>query len=233
MPIKFLRALFLFNEATGDAPTGAGAGPATTTAVGTAPAAPAAAPPAGAPEKDPDWLNGRIAKAKKSAEAEILKQLGVTDFEAAKKAVAKAKETDEAEKSSAQRAVEAKAKADQAEAEAAKLRETIKEHAARQMVGLTEEQKKAVSDVAGDDPAAQLRAITALAPTWAKAEPTPVGGVAPVAKTPDTAPAPGAPKGTTASPTDPRAEYDSLKKTNPFAAARFGQQHPEVYDTKQ
>ena len=118
---RFLQSLILCCIEATDMPTGGGGGapaPAQTPPAGTPPpATPAATPPA--PEKDPDWLGKRIANAKKSAEADVLKQLGVTDVEAAKKAIADLKAKEDAEKTAAQKAAELATKLTAAETEKA------------------------------------------------------------------------------------------------------------------
>jgi hypothetical protein len=79
---------------------------------------------------------------------------------------------------------------------------------------LTAEQQAAVKAIAGEDPAKQLQAITALGPTWSS---TP----APAAPA-NTAPPPGPPGAEPHSPPDHRAVYESERAKNPFAAAAYG-----------
>lgn len=207
-------------------------------------AATAAAPvvPAAAPTVpnvgDPDWLNGRIAQAKQSAAAEakaaVLAELGVTNPEEAKTAIAAAKSAAEANKTAETRAAELKAKLDGETAKVSAQGTIIAEMAGRQMGVLTAEQSAAVKAIAGDDAGAQLRAIAALQPTWAKpvaaaALTTPAAGAA-TAPALNTAPGHTAPNGAAGSPPDQRAVYDQLQKQNPFAAAEHGLRHSgDVY----
>ena len=181
-------------------------------------------PPAPASATDPAWLPGRIEQAKRSAEADLLKSIGFETPEAAKAAGAAAKAAADANKSAETRATEATAAVAVEKARADKLAAITTEHAARQMVGLTEPQRAAVKAIAGEDAAEQLRAIGALTPTWAAAG-------APVVPTaaPTTVPATGAPSGTLPVPQTAAAQYEALAKVNPFAAASFGASHPDAY----
>jgi hypothetical protein len=199
---------------------------------------PAPAPPVPAPAAAPaqpatsakldltsEQLSDRLARATESAQRKILADLGVEDIGKAKAALDAAKASEEANKSAEQRALESANAAKSAQAEADRLRAIATEHAARMLGVLTAEQQSAVKAIAGDDPAAQLRAIGALGPTWAKqasadAPPPPA----------TTAPAPNAPAPTTAgSPPDHRAVYATL---NPFERAAYGMSNPQVYDPK-
>lgn len=210
------------------------------------PVAPAAAPavvtPPAAPSVpnvgEPNWLPERIAQAKKNAadeeRAKVLAELGVSNPDEAKAAIAAAKAAAEANKTAETRAAELKAKFDGASATVASQGAVIAEIAARQMGVLTAEQSKAVKDIAGDDAAAQLRAISALQPTWGKpADPAAVvvaPAPAPPAAPLNTAPGHTAPNGAGGSPPDQRAVYEQLQKQNPFAAAEHGLRHSgDVY----
>lgn len=207
----------------------AGAPPAILTPPGAAsPTAPTVEPKVG----DPDWLNGRIAKAKQSAESALLKSLGVATADEAKAAIEAAKAKADAEKTAAERAAELKAKLDGESAKTAEQGKIIAEYAARQMVGLTAEQTAAVKAIAGDDPGKQLSTIAALQPTWAKTDAsssTAQSATAPKTA-PDTAPGHTAPNGAATSPPNARAAYEAARKVNPFAAAEYGLRNDsEVY----
>jgi len=216
--------------ATPAAAPAAGAPPAVLTPPGAAspPATPAAEPKVG----DPDWLNGRIAKAKQSAESALLKSLGVATADEAKAAIEAAKAKADAEKTAAERAAELKAKLDGESAKTAEQAKIIAEYAARQMVGLTAEQTAAVKAIAGDDPGKQLSTIAALQPTWAKPDSasTTAQGSPALKTAPDTAPGHTAPNGAATSPPNARATYEAARKANPFAAADYGlRNESEVY----
>lgn len=217
-----------------DQQSAAGQAPAapSTSAQPAAPPAPAAAASAPASNEDPHWLKPRLEQAK----ASVLRELGVDDVEAAKKALAEAKAKADAEKTAAEKAAEYKTKLDTESAEKARLAATVAEHAARMLMGLTAEQQKAVKDIAGDDAAAQLRAIGALQPTWSAQRATQAAeaaAAAPAAVAPaTTSPAPSAPNGAVTSPPDHRAIYVELRRSNPFAAAAYAEQHPEAYAAK-
>lgn len=189
-----------------------------TTTQATPPAAAPSAPAArSADERDPAWVNERLERER----AKLLKDLGVDSVSAAKKAVEAAKAADEANKSSADKAAEATAKLAAVEAEKAALAEALGVHAQSVLSGLTAEQQAAVKAIAGDNAAAQIKAVAALTPTWAKAAPA----AAPTAPAPpaDTAPPATAPNGTVVSPPDPQAVHAELLKTNPIVAARYAE----------
>lgn len=196
----------------------------------TPPPAPSA-PAAKADERDPEWINARLERERKT----LLKSIGVDSEEAAKKAVAELKAREEAAKTLEQKAAEQAAALIAKENELVEARKANAEYAARQMLGLTAEQKAAVIALAGEDPTKQLSTIAALSPTWAKAEQQ-TQAADPAAKTPKpatTAPARSAPDGTQTSQPNHRATYEHLKDANPFAAARYGLEHAaEVYRTK-
>lgn len=265
--IRLIGLHALFNATTGDAPTGAGAAPPV---AGTppAPAAPATPPPTpappaapsttaqpagtpAAPERDPNWINDRIARAKKSAETGLLRELGVESLEDAKTAISELTAKRNAEKTASQKATEYETALKAERARIASLTEAVTAHASAQLATLTDEQRAAVTAIAGEDPAAQLKTLEALRPTWKAAAPaaaastatptganpstgtpppagtTPAAPAAPATPPPaDTAPAPSAPKDShNISPADPKAVYAELKKTNPVVAARYAFAH--------
>ena len=167
-----------------------------------------------------EQLNERLERERRK----VLRDLGVENVDDAKTALAAFKAKQEADKTEAQRNAEKLAELDRVKADAAALRETVSMRAASEMATLTDEQRDAVKVIAGDDSAAQLRAITALSKTWAT-KPAPVAATAPAPAAPPaatTAPPPTAPTGSSAgSPPDHKAEYARLKATNPVAAAHY------------
>lgn len=254
----------------GTPPTGTGA-PAAAIPVATptpAVAAPPAitppavvTPPADPPGLDPQWLATRLERAKGIGRDGLLKELGTDSLDAAKAAIADAKAAAEAKKTAEQRALEATSKAAQTEQALARSTALLKEQAGRMMMVLTQDQQKAVTDFAGEDPQEQLRAIHHFAPLWAKAAAAPLAdegemsdeeiaklesdlaevkaakaGKQPGAAAPppaNTAPPPGAPPGNTpGSPPDHRAVYSQLSRTNPFKAAAYGLQNFGAVHTK-
>ncbi len=178
-------------------------------------------PKAKAEDTEPHWLSARLERER----ATMLKKLGFESVEDAQASAVEIKTKREAEKTSADKAAESLARAKKAEAKEKALTEAVSEFASRQMIGLTDEQKAAVTTIAGEDPAQQLKAIAALQPTWAKAE---VAAEAVAAKAVDTAPKANAPAQTTTSETNHRAQYEALRKSNPFAAAAYGVAHPDA-----
>lgn len=213
-------------------------------------ATPAATPQQGATQapspdgSEPHWLKPRLERETRAAREALLKQMGVGSIEDAMKVFDELRKRDDANKSADVKAAELAKDLDAERAAAKRLADTLAEHAGRQMLALTTEQQRAVKAIAGDDAAAQLRAIDALQPTWAAVAtaaaaavtttPATAPAVTTTAKPPPatTAPAAGAPNGATTTTPDHRAQYAELKSKNPFAAAKFGAEHPEVYESK-
>ncbi len=175
-------------------------------------------PKAKADDAEPHWLPARLERER----ASMLKKLGFESVEDAQATSTELKAKREAEKTSAEKAADAVARAKKAESKEKALSEAVTSFATQQLTALTEEQKAAVMTAAGDDAALQLKMIAALAPTWAKAT-APAKVEAP--KAVDTAPPANAPSQTSTSDTNHKAQYESLKKTNPFAAAAYGLAH--------
>lgn len=197
-----------------------------------------AAPTQAVPESDPQWLTKRLAQERAKGEAAALKAAGFQTPDEAKAAAAAAKTAADASKTAEQRALEAEQRATTLAAENERQKAAVTEYAARMLVGLTAEQQAVVKDLAGDDPAKQVQTITKLAPTWA-AQTAATTTTTPTATAPaagtrpaTTAPAAGAPSGATPAPADARSTYESMRTTNPFAAAQYGDRNPKVYDPK-
>ncbi len=190
--------------------------------VDTSVAATPAAPPAAT--EDPAWLPMRLARKEK----ELLKTLGgesIEDLKArlAEAAALKASQLSEAEKTQARIAsLEATA------AEAAELRSAIASQAEDALASLTEAQRAAVVGIAGDSPAKQLRAITALRPTWVAVVP-PTATPKPVAVAASTTPAATAPPPAASATENVLATYEALAKSNPVAAAHYRLNHLNAY----
>ncbi len=196
--------------------------PTTTPATNTVATPPA---PAGDPE-NPPWLAARLERERRTHLAE----LGINDPAKAKALLEAATKAENDAKSVGEKLGTTTAELATAKAEAERLRVITAEFAGRQMIGLTAVQQAAVKAIAGDDAAAQLKAITALTPTWAATgQIAPVGApAAPAAPTPPasgTAPPPTAPGGTSISQQSPQETHASLLKTNPFEAANYAIEH--------
>lgn len=181
-------------------------------------------------EKEPGWLRPRLDEATQSGlkkgvvegKSELLKELGFASVDEAKKAGEEATAAREAKKSAAQKAAEAEASLKAAQERLDANSKALAGYAQAEMQKLSEAQRKAVTDVAGDDAALQLKTITALSPTWASA----AGTAAATAqeKPKDTLSAPSAPKdGGNAAAPDLKAIYNEWKDRNPVWAARFAE----------
>ena len=206
-----------------------------------APAAPVVAPLTLEPPEgtEPDWFKRRLEQHERSITKKLLGAVGVEKLEDAKAAVVKARELEEAQKSEIEKAnAKAAALAPKA-ARADALEAIVTERVTRELAALTPEQKQAVLTGAGEDPAAQLRLIDALKPTWA-APPAPSTPAAPAASAapapaPPVAPPPLPPPATTAPPVpappanpgptnNHLATWEHLKQANPMRAAAYFQQ---------
>jgi hypothetical protein len=197
------------------------------------------------PNELPAWVAKRVEQAKragaKDAEAVVRKamlaELGVDDPAKIKQIVDEQRKREEAQKSQEQKLAELTVREQQREARLKELEETVKLDASEQLAALTEDQRKAVLDLAGEDPAKQRKAIATLRPTWAPAAPAtppivpatnasqaPV--VAPTKPAPPTAPGNVAP---TPAGTQVVANhlqvYEQLLASSPFVAADYYQAH--------
>lgn len=186
-------------------------------------------------EPDMSWLPERLQREREKAIKDLATELGMPVDEAKTK-LAELKKVEDAQKSETQRQAQLLAEKELQAKRLSELESVVKLRADAEMVSLTEEQRAAVKTLAGDDNAAQLKAIEVLRPSWAK----PVAPAKPAdeeAKA-TTAPPAGANSGpsgsvTSAGRTDHTAEYKRLKETNPFAAATYGLQRvEEVYKPK-
>lgn len=185
-----------------------------------APQEPAAPPAAQPPGEEPGWLKPRLEQAQRAAQADLLKSLGA---EKPEDLAAKLKRLDELETASLteqeriqKQLADLTPRAQRAES----LEATVKQYATRELAGLTEAQQNAVKVLAGEDPSRVLTAIEQLKPTW-------VATPAPAAPPANTAPPAAAPAAATGSPVDHKAEFERLKQTNPFEAARYRIEHAQ------
>ena len=192
-----------------------------------------AAPVDSEPTTDPGWLANRLDRAKASASANTLKDLGADSIDSVKTQLAeladlKASQLSEQERVSVERDA-LKVKADRSDA----LEKSITAYADRELAGLTEAQSTAVKAIAGADAARILSTIDSLRPAWGAV--VPVVPTAPAAKqaapvpvpaTPATTAQPaGPPSAGTTSPQDISAEFKRQQTANPFAAAALLQRY--------
>lgn len=206
--------------------------PATTGAATPPPAATATGAPVGITS---DQLRDRLAEERTKAEAKFLKDLGFEKADDLKALVKNAKAADDANKSEAEKLRARVGELEPAAKRVADLEAVVKARAESELASISEAQRAAVAAIAGEDPAAQLRAITALRPTWATSTAA-HGATAPAAAPPPatTAPPNAAPTpAPTTSPTNHKAVYESLKQSNPIAASQYLMRHRlEIYPNK-
>jgi pilus assembly protein FimV len=215
-------------------------------------AAPAIAPAAPAEPMvtmTPAQMKARLDETRASAEKALATQLGVS-VEDAKRIIAEAKAKDDAQKSEVQRLTEQLAAAQAKSTQFDSYKATVEGRAGIEFASLTDDQKVAVESLAGSDPAARLKAIDAMKPTWAAAKANADATALATAKAADDAKAaadaaakaalpapkvaapastaPNAPPPAPAAPGSPvnhAAVYEGLKKSNPAAAARYHTAH--------
>jgi len=161
-----------------------------------------------------EQLKSRIDRAAKSAQSDMLKSLGVENVDDIKAAIAAKREQEEAQKTLEERLASERQQREAREAELAIYRETVSQQAQQALDGLSDEQRAAVTAIAGDDSAKQLSTLAALRPTWATArdeqpKPPPANTAPPRSQPNDS--------GNT-SPTDHAAEYRRLR-TDPAKQA--------------
>jgi hypothetical protein len=171
---------------------------------------------------EPDWLPKRLEQAKRSATDEALKALGVESFDAAKAAIAKAKQLEESQKSEQQKLNERIAALEPEAKKAAEFAAVIAKHADVELAKLTDEQRAAVLAIAGDDKTRALATVEALRPTWVKAA---VSAPAPPPPPANTAAATAAPVGSAIPTVNHKATWEALKATNPVYAAHYLRAH--------
>ena len=221
------------SEATLGTPPAATATPAAQTVPNAAQPPAAAAPRVTVDDLPPEALSARLEQVRRAERAAFLAELGVTDPNEVKAALADAKAKAEAQKTDAEKLAALNLRvAAQSEALTVAVSQAAR--------SITAEQKAAVDAIAGNDPAVWMKTYAALAPTWgasvtAQAAPAPAAAqpaTQPQATTPAAtsaatpastspsggAPAPGAP---TQSPVDHAAVRKQLQAINPFAAARY------------
>ena len=227
------------------------------------PASPAPVPVPGqqpaAQDDDPQWVKDRFQRFSQSQEQKRLKTLGVKSWDEVQTAIQAQKAAEDAKRTQEERAAILSQEVQTKDQALERANSIVREQAARMIMALSPEQKEAVTNFAGDDPAEQLRAIQHFGPTWAKearqAEAdaaaaatqsnggTPATGngkaqqapapAAPQVPPATTSPVPGAPASVEpGSPPDHRSIYQSVASRNPFVAAAYGLKHPSVYENK-
>lgn len=219
-------------------------------------AAPIAPAPAAAPAAEsmvnmtPAQLKARLdetrAAAEKRSAEQFAAELGIPIADA-KKLIADAKARDDANKSEVQRLTEQLAAAQAKSARLGVLEETVTGRAAVEFGALSDVQRAAVEAIAGSDPAARLKTIDALKPSWAAAQKrddadaqvakaaadkaavdaaAEAAKKAPVPAGATTAPAsPPPPPAQPGTPTNHLAVWESLKASNPVAAGMYRSKH--------
>ena len=172
-------------------------------------------------------LERERAKGGDEAVAAKLREWGVTSESDVKAAIEAAAKAREAAKTSEDKLAELRLQQEQSAKKTSQYETIIKARLTAELSDLTDQQLEAVKAIAGDDPAEQLKAITALRPTWAKAPADKPADKPPEKpKGDDTAPPRGAaPDATNDSPPNHKAVWEDMKSKNPFAAASYLRQH--------
>jgi len=182
-------------------------------------------------ELPPEALKRRLEDEGNKVRREMLAELGVTDVSDVKTAMAELNKRRDSEKTETERLREQTAKLEGKAKQAERYGEIIKRRAIGEMASLKPQQIEAVKEIAGDDPAEQLRVIDIMRAKWgtdplqseAEVQAAAAGKPKPPPET--TAPARGAPPEQQLSETDHKRVYEELKKSNPFAATEYLQRH--------
>ncbi len=197
--------------------------PAPSVAQPAAPSAPQATQQT-ADDQNPPWLKGRLDRERDTVTRQLLAELGVTDAKDAKASIDALKKLQEAQKTEEQRLREQAARVQPLESEVASLKAAVAAQAAETLAALTDAQRAAVRDIAGDDPAAQLRTIVNLRKSGMLAAPasaTTQQAPAPVPPPASTTAAPAAPTSGGISPPNHLQTWMEMRKTNPILAAHY------------
>lgn len=195
------------------------------------------APAATAASEEPTWLAGRLERAKQAAMNDIARMLGVDNLDKAKAQLEAARKAEDERKTELQRLTDRTVALEAAAKRAEQLEGVLSQRADVELGTLTDAQRSAVLALSGEDKAAQLKAITALRPTWqaqAAAAAPAAAPPAPRAAPASTSAATTQPASTSAQPmVDHRAEYDRLRSVNPvFAAHYLATYRQDIYPTK-
>lgn len=170
-----------------------------------------------AQEQDPNWLPKRLEQAKSATIGEILKRYGAEKIEDIDAKLARLQELETSQLSEQERVKLKLQELEPKAARATQLEEAITALAQRELGGLSDLQKAAVLTLAGTDPAAQIKAVESLRPTWTSAQ-------APVAA-PATTSAAAPPQSAPTNEVNHRARLAQLQNENPFAAAEYARRH--------
>ena len=184
------------------------------------PTPPPAAPAPSGDDKQFPWLGDRLTKAKTTAQATLLNELGFPDLEAAKKRLAEAKALEDAQLSEAEKTTKRLAELEPQAARAAALEKRLGTIAEGQFNALSAEQQTAVDAVAQGDPEKRLELISVLAAAGAAAQPAPP----PPEPAPPGPPPPATttPPGSPPTPAPTRSKWDEWQAlTDPIAKAVF------------
>lgn len=184
-------------------------------------------------------FNERLASAKAAERRALLDEFGITDPNEIKTLLEQKRQREDEQKTLEQRLAERDAALLTAQQQSQTYLDAIKQRAELEMGLLTDSQRKAVVDVAGEDHTARLRTIDALWPTWNTQQQTPAQASSQATQQPaeaqpatpvQTAPAPSAPSPSAAAgEIDHRARYQELER-NPFVKARYGAKYArDVY----
>lgn len=239
---QFISPVLFDEAAVPDAGAGASGGGSTPAGATAAAGATGATASDVLPEKDENWLKGRLDQAKKSGQKELLKSLGVDKPEDVKAALDRLKVLDEEKLTTEQKTAAKLAELEPKASRAVALEATVKAYADKELAGLSELQRAAVTNLAGEDPERVLKTIESLRPTWG-ASAGAAGAVETSGSTGSTGATGSAGASTTAagkapgaitnteSPVDHKAVYAGLLKTNPFEAPRYYDAHSKAINT--
>ncbi len=177
----------------------------------------------------PPWMARRLERERTN----LLRDLGVEKTDDARAAIAAHRAKIEADKTELQRLTEERDRLLVSTSELATYRAAVAAQATSELATLTPERRAVVMQLAGENPAKQLEALTALRPTWITPPPvvaattTAAAVVQPPPLPPpaNTAPLAGSPPPNPPPHTDHLSIFEALDKTNPFRAADYYEAH--------
>lgn len=172
-------------------------------------------------DKEPNWLNGRLEQAKRSARSEMLSELGIDDPEKLKAIVKRAAELEESSKSEIEKLTDKLSKLSPQAKKAEELSERLGRYADAELSKLTENQRAAVEAIAGGDKSRVLETIEALRPTWSTKPKDDAEAPKPKPAPANTGSNGAAPPEVSATTVDHKATYEALKQTNEYQAKRY------------
>ncbi len=193
------------------------------------------APQATQTQSEPEWLPQRLERAKGTAQAELLKALGVTSADEARALVEAARKLENERKTEAEKFAERLSALEPRAKQAEALAQKLGAYADAELAKLDSVQRAAVLGIVGDDKTRVLDTIELLRPSWVTSAPSEQQQQQqpPTTARAQQRPPPASTSGSTTHPSgaaappqvDYRAEYERIRGINPVAGAMYLLEH--------